>query len=102
MKNSELLKADKSRLDPLDRQRQFILQRLVCKNPCPNCGHRLDYFEAAGIPIDAWDDTSREGAFCCSVCRRALEYVLPFIAFGSNGGWHWSLVPVTPSEGGAP
>ena len=56
MKNSELLTTKRRDLDPIERQRRYILRCLVQKNACPNCGHMLDFFAGAGVAIDEWQD----------------------------------------------
>ena len=98
MKNSELLTAERRSLTPTEKQQQFVLRSLVQKNSCPNCGHMLDFFEGAAIDIDVWEDKPGRTACHCVACKRDLDYVVPALAAGGNGGWHWHLVPTTPSE----
>ena len=93
MRNSELLITKRQDLDPLEKQRRYILRCLVQKNACPNCGHMLNFFEGAGIAIDEWQDKAGGTA-----CNRALRYVVPFLGLSGNGGWHWDLVPIDPKK----
>jgi hypothetical protein len=94
MKNSELLISNRSDLDPLDKQRRYVLRCLVQKNACPNCARLLNFFEGAGIDIDEWADKAGGTPCRCSACGRALKYVVPFLVLGGNGGWNWHLVPI--------
>lgn len=98
MKNSELLTSQRHDLDPLEKQRRYILRCIVQKNACPNCGHLLNFFEGAGIDIDNWADKAGGTPCRCSACGRALEYVVPFLVLGGNGGWNWHLVPIDPTQ----
>lgn len=98
MKNSELLNSNKRSLSPLAKQRRYLLRCLVQKNACPNCGHRLNFFEAAKIDIDSWQGEV-SGLKCnCSACNRQINYVVPFLAVGGSGGWQWHLEPIKPDE----
>ena len=98
MKNSELLTVQRRNLTPTEKQQQFVLRSLIQQNACPNCGHRLNFFEGAAIDLDDWEDKSGLTACKCTACKRALEYVVPVIAGTGNGGWHWRLVQLTASE----
>jgi hypothetical protein len=98
MKNTELLTSQRHDLDPLEKQRRYILRCLAQKNACPNCGHLLNFFEGAGIDIDDWADKAGGTRCRCSACGRALEYVVPFLVLGGNGGWNWHLVPIDPTQ----
>ena len=51
MKNSELLQTQRSDLDPIEKQRRYVLRCLVQKNPCPNCAHALNFFDGAGNDV---------------------------------------------------
>ena len=53
MKNSELLMTKRQDLDPIEKQRRYVLRCLVQENACPNCGHKLNFFEGADIAIDS-------------------------------------------------
>ena len=98
MKNSELLATTRTDLDPIEKQRGYVLRCLVQKNACPNCGHTLNFFEGAAITLDDWIDTTGATPCRCTACERALKYVVPFLVLGGNGGWHWQLVPVDPGR----
>jgi hypothetical protein len=94
MKNSELLTTKRQDLDRIGKQRRYVLRCLVQNNACPNCGHMLNFFEGAGIAIDAWRDKAGGTPCRCTACNRALRYVVPFLVLGGHGGWHWHLVPI--------
>jgi hypothetical protein len=94
MKNSELLTFKGQDLPSIEKQRQYVLRSLVQKNTCPNCGYALNFFEGASVDIDEWEDKPGPTPCKCTACERELVYVVPFVATGSNGGWHWHLVPV--------
>jgi hypothetical protein len=94
MKNSELLTSTRQYLDPIEKQRRYVLRRLVQKNVCPNCGHKLNFFEGAGITIDDWRDKAGGTPCRCTAYGRGLVYVVPYLVLGGNGGWHWDLVPI--------
>lgn len=94
MKNSELLTAKGQNLPPIEKQRQYVLRCLVQKNACPNCGHALNFFEGARVEIDDWEDKPGPTPCECTVCKRELVHVVPVVATGGNGGWHWHLVPI--------
>jgi hypothetical protein len=98
MKNSELLTTKGHNLPPIEKQRQYVLRCLVQKNACPNCGHALNFFEGARVDIDDWEDKPGPTSCECTVCKRELVYVVPFLATAGNGGWHWHLVPVDPER----
>jgi len=91
MKNSELLTTKRQDLDPIEKQRRYVLRCLVQNNPCPHCGHKLNFFEGAGIAIDDWRDNTARTACRCSACGSALQYGVPRLVLGGNGGWHWDL-----------
>lgn len=94
MKNSELLATTKDdQVYAIDRQRRFILRTLIEKKSCPNCGAKLNYFEATGIGVDDLDLIKGHAADHvgkCPTCKRTLEHTIPML-----GGWYWHLVPVT-------
>lgn len=98
--NTELLHANKDFLSSIDKQRQFILQRLTQPNGCPSCGQMQNYFQGMGIDIDDYQDTTEEPIATCinGKCGRQLEYVVPLFASGGNGGWKWSLVPINQPD----
>lgn len=98
MKNSELLTTKRQDLDHIEKQRRYILRCLVQNNACPSCGHMLNFFEGAGIAIDAWQDKVGGTSCRCAACQRALIYVVPRLVLGGNGGWHWELVPIDPQK----
>jgi hypothetical protein len=98
MKNSELLTTKRLDLDPIEKQRRYIMRCLIQKNACPNCGHLLNFFEGSGIAIDDWKDKAGGTPCRCAVCHRELRYVVPFPVLGGNGGWHWHLVPIDPQK----
>lgn len=104
--NTELLNAGPARLlGGIERQRQFILKKLVCQMPCPNCGTRQSWFEAAGLAIDALD-LEREPPTPikthCTLCKRELKKLLPAFIAGPEPGWYWFLVPIrVPVDSGA-
>jgi hypothetical protein len=94
MKNSELLTTERQNLPALDKQRQFILRCLTQKNACPNCAHPHNFFEAAGMDVDDWHGLLDDTPCRCTACKRQLSYIVPLLAYGGNGGWHWQLVPI--------
>jgi hypothetical protein len=98
MKNSELLTTTRQNLDPIEKQRRYVLRCLVQNNPCPNCGHMLNFFDGARIDIDEWQDKVTSTLCRCPACERALGYVVPRLVLGGNGGWHWDLVPIDLKE----
>jgi hypothetical protein len=98
MKNSELLTTQRQDLDPIEKQRRYILRCLAQNNACPNCGHMLNFFEGAGIAIDDWKDEAGGTPCRCAACHRELRYVVPFLVLGGNGDWHWHLVPIDPQK----
>lgn len=102
MLNSELLaQTDAKLLGSIERQRRFILQKLVFPMPCPNCSNRVTWFAAAGLAVDELDlerSGTSEHACKCPTCKRGLKYTVPFVAVGAPG-WEWRLVPITaPAE----
>jgi hypothetical protein len=104
MKNSELLAKNRSTLTGLDRQRHFVLSTLIQKNPCPICATVQNFFEGSGIALDDWADKAGGTPCRCIACGSGLIYVVPFLALTGNGGWLWSLEPLTapPAQGGTP
>lgn len=98
MRNSELLTTKRQNLDPIEKQRRYILRCLVQNNACPNCGHMLNFFEGAGIAIDEWQDRASATPCRCTACNRELRHVVPFLVLGGNGGWYWHLVPIDPKK----
>jgi hypothetical protein len=98
MKNSELLATNRRNLPPVEKQRRFVLRSLVQKNTCPNCGHALNFFEAADTNIDDWSGSVSDTPCRCSACKRDLRYDVPFLAVGGNGGWLWHLIPIEPKS----
>src|SRR5258705_8422845 len=66
MKNSELLTVQRRNLTPTEKQQQFVLRSLIQQNACPNCGHRLNFFEGAAIDLDDWEDKSGLTACKCT------------------------------------
>jgi hypothetical protein len=91
--NSELLKMKHGvHLSTVDRQRRFILGTLVERKPCPNCGERANFFEAAGIEVDAIDlvKSNADEPCACPSCKRGLELIVPLV--GEN--WRWKLIPI--------
>ena len=98
MKNSDLLKAERRTLTPVEKQHQYVLRSLMQKNRCPNCGYMLNFFEGAGIDIDDWEDKPGATICSCSSCKRGLDYVVPALAATSNGGWYWHLLPARRAD----
>jgi hypothetical protein len=98
MKNSELLTSKRQNLSSIEKQRQFLLRCLIQKNACPNCARQFNFFEAAGIDVDDWHGVAGDTPCRCTACKRELIYVVPFLAIGGNGGWHWQLVPIVSKE----
>jgi predicted RNA-binding Zn-ribbon protein involved in translation (DUF1610 family) len=96
MKNSELLSATHSGLELIEKRRRYVLRCLVQHNPCPNCGQMLNFFDGAGIDIDDWYDKAGVTPCRCTACGRTLQYVVPRLVLGGNGGWHWDLAPIGP------
>jgi hypothetical protein len=93
MKNSELLTTQPQNLDAIEKQQRYVLRCLVQKNSCPNCGYSLNFFEGAGIDIDDWQDNAACTRCQCPACGSPLQYVVPRLVLGGNGGWHWELLP---------
>jgi hypothetical protein len=96
--NTELLNmsdAEAKLLTAIERQRRFIMRIQAMRQPCPNCGHPQDVFEAAGIPMDDYDFGVTNHSFRCVSCKRQMEHCVPFISHGSP--WYWTLVPIVPS-----
>jgi len=99
MKNSELRDYEPAKLlTSIERQKKLILQEYSVQQGCPNCGHKLNIFEALGIDIDDYNTGDvYEGRTECTACHRELKMVVPFISMGTH--WHWSLVPVPAGDG---
>jgi hypothetical protein len=71
---------------------------LTTRRQNPNCAHMLNFFDGAGIDIDNWKDKAGGTPCRCTACGHALQYVVPRLVLGGNGGWHWDLVPIDPKE----
>lgn len=89
MTNREILKASKEMLNPLDRQRQFLLRVEGTPVPCPACKWPSNIFEAAGIDLDAYDFGHSRHEYRCPGCGAELEQEVP--VFVGGGLWHWGL-----------
>jgi ribosomal protein S27E len=94
MTNRELLAetCSKALLTGIENQRRFILRLHSVQQGCPNCGHKQNVFEAAGVEIDDYDFGKTPLAFKCGGCGRDLKHNVPFVSMGGPG-WHWGLVP---------
>jgi len=82
----------------IEKQRLYILRILSSLRDCPNCAHRLNYFDAMfrGGDVDAMDLTKTQATDhvgTCPSCKRGLLYTLPFI-----GDWYFRLVPAETDD----
>jgi hypothetical protein len=89
MTNRELLNTPKALLSEVDKQRLFLLRVEGQPMPCPACQKPINVFDAAGIPLDAYDFGKTNHAYRCATCGAELEQVVP--AFSIGPLWSWQL-----------
>jgi hypothetical protein len=97
VKNSELVTAPNKLLGAIEQQKQHILRINSVRMPCPNCGHKLNVFEAMNVSIDDYETGALlEANTHCTACKRKLCYTVPIVSAGNP--WHWTLVPIPVSD----
>jgi len=96
MTNRELMAhPDPTKLSGIERQRYVVLHFQSRRMPCPSCGTRQNWYEAARISVDDYDPHQHYDGnpHRCIACGRRLVKIVPVI---SSDPWHWSLVPMPP------
>jgi hypothetical protein len=88
--NRKLLTASEALLNELDRQRLFLLRVGGTPMPCPACKGPVNFFDATGIDIDAYDFGATGRACGCPACGARLGQVVPLLP-GVGHRWHWQL-----------
>lgn len=92
--NADILTIADHLLGSLERQRVYVLKRLLVQQACPNCGHEQNYLEATGLTLETIDLSKQRGDDCtCVNCHRTIRYIVPLVSL-AGPGWKWSLIPI--------
>lgn len=91
---AEIIDLSDNLLGAIEKQRVYVMKKMLVQQPCPNCGHKQNYVEAKGQTLETFDFAKHKGDDCtCVNCRRTIRYSVPLVSL-AGPGWDWSLLPI--------